>query len=144
VPRETEFRECSSLQLRPARRGIAAPSKLQRLQSWSTGITENILLEIHNTDLLFAAALRSSDQQHRHNHHNEISSKYTSGHQSGTGQSVQAENVNNNATDNMLLAFTMVPKIVTELSDAAREKENVAITTKAVFRLLTNNANNTS
>jgi hypothetical protein len=39
VPRETDLRVCHNLlQLRPARRGIVAPSKLQRLQSCKTGI----------------------------------------------------------------------------------------------------------
>jgi hypothetical protein len=64
VPRETELREGPNLlQLQHARRGIAAPSKLQRLQSCKTGITaqkepagdntgvsrRDVLLEIHNT-----------------------------------------------------------------------------------------------
>jgi hypothetical protein len=37
----------------------------------------------------------------------------------------------------MLLAFSMVQKIVTELLDAAREEEKV-VTTKSLFRLLKN------
>jgi hypothetical protein len=77
VSRETKLGDCPNfLQLRPARRGIAAPSKLLRLQSCKAGITaqeepagnntgfsrENILLEIRNTDRSFSAALRGSDQ----------------------------------------------------------------------------------
>jgi hypothetical protein len=57
---------------------------------------------------------------------------------------VQAKNVNSNAMDDMFLAFTMVQQIMTELSGAVTEKEKVAITTKAVFRLLKNNVNNSS
>jgi hypothetical protein len=57
---------------------------------------------------------------------------------------VQAESVNNNVMDNMFLAFTMVQQIMTELSGAMIENENVALITKAVFRLLKNNANNSS
>jgi hypothetical protein len=51
---------------------------------------------------------------------------------------VQAKNVNINETD-MFLAF-----IMTELSDAATEKEMVAVITKAVFRLSKNNVDNSS
>jgi hypothetical protein len=57
---------------------------------------------------------------------------------------VQAENVNISATDNAFLAFTVVQQIVTELSGAAAEKAKFGITTKAVFSLLKNNANNSS
>jgi hypothetical protein len=38
----------------------------------------------------------------------------------------------------------MVQQIMTELSGAVTEKENVAVITKAVFRLLKNNANKSS
>jgi hypothetical protein len=76
VSRETELRESLNLpQLRPARWEIAAPSKLQRLQSWKTGITRQektpgsetwIFFSKYTTsDRFFAAALRSSDQQRR-------------------------------------------------------------------------------
>jgi hypothetical protein len=77
-------------------------------------------------DRTFTAALRSSDQQHRqqpsqqkpatvfrkntHRDTNEI-----------PGQSVQAKNVNINATD-MFLAVTAVQQIMTELCGAATEK----------------------
>jgi hypothetical protein len=54
---------------------------------------------------------------------------------------VQAKNVNINAID-VFLALTMVQQ--TELSGAATEKEKVTGITKAVFRLLKNNANNSS
>jgi hypothetical protein len=58
---------------------------------------------------------------------------------------VQAKNVNSNAMDNdMFLAFTMVQQIMTVLSGAETEKEKTAIINKAVFRLLKNNANNSS
>jgi hypothetical protein len=56
---------------------------------------------------------------------------------------VQAKNVNSNTVhDDMFLAFTMVQQIMTELSGAAKERENVAVVTKAVFGLFKNNANN--
>jgi hypothetical protein len=71
-----------------------------------------------------------------------VRKKYTSEHQSNL-RSVQAESVNINAMD-VFLPFTMVQQIMTELSDAAIEKENVAVITKAVFKLLKNNANNSS
>jgi hypothetical protein len=38
----------------------------------------------------------------------------------------------------------MVQQIMTELSDAVTKKEKVAIISKAVFRLLKNNANKSS
>jgi hypothetical protein len=57
---------------------------------------------------------------------------------------VQAKDVNINETDEVFLAFTMVQQIMTELSGAVTGKENVAVTTKSVFRLLKNNANNDS
>jgi hypothetical protein len=41
----------------------------------------------------------------------------------------------------MFLTFTMAQQIMTQLSGAATEKEKVVIKTKAVFRLLKNNAN---
>jgi hypothetical protein len=44
----------------------------------------------------------------------------------------------------MVLVFTMVQQIMTELSGAATEKEKFAVITKAVFRLLKNNANNST
>jgi predicted rRNA methylase YqxC with S4 and FtsJ domains len=58
-------------------------------------------------------------------------------------QSMQAKNVNINAMD-VFLAFTMVQQIMTELSGAMTEKEKVAVITKAVFRLLKNNASDGS
>jgi hypothetical protein len=54
---------------------------------------------------------------------------------------VQAKKVNINATDDVFLAFTMVQPIMTELSGAMTEKEKDAAITKALFRLLKNNAN---
>jgi hypothetical protein len=58
---------------------------------------------------------------------------------------VKAKNVYSNAMDgHMFLAFTMVQQIVTELSGTATEKEKVAVITDAVFRLLKNNASNSS
>jgi hypothetical protein len=51
--------------------------------------------------------------------------------------------VNSNATGDVFLAFTVVQQTMTGLSGAATVKVKVAVTTKAVFRLL-NNANNSS
>jgi hypothetical protein len=56
-----------------------------------------------------------------------------------SGQSVQANVVNNNAMDDMYVAFTRVQQIMTELSGAASEEEKVSIITKAVFNLLKHN-----
>jgi hypothetical protein len=51
---------------------------------------------------------------------------------------------NSNAMDDISPAFTMVQQIMTELSGAATEQEKVAVITKAVLRMLKNNANNSS
>jgi hypothetical protein len=56
---------------------------------------------------------------------------------------VLATNVNNNVTDNVFLAFTMVQQIKTQLS-IVTEREKAAVITKAGFKLLKNNANNSS
>jgi hypothetical protein len=96
-----------------------------------------------------AVELRSSDQQlplqpsqqkqqqptgkNTHHNTNQISS-----------HSVQAKNININATDAAFIAFTVVQQIMTELFGAAIEKEKFAVITKAVFRLLKSNANNSS
>jgi hypothetical protein len=42
----------------------------------------------------------------------------------------------------MFLAFVLVQQVMAEFSGAATEKEKVVVITKAVFRLLKNNANN--
>jgi hypothetical protein len=160
VSRETELRQHSILpQLRPARRGIAA----QRLQSCKTGITaqkepagnkigseKRTFFSKCTPDQSLTTALRSSDQQNQqqpsppqqqqllgNNMHQDTNQT--------SGQSVQVKNVNSNAMDgDMFLAFTMVQQIMTELSGAGTEKQKVAVITKAVFRLLKNNANNSS
>jgi hypothetical protein len=44
----------------------------------------------------------------------------------------------------MFFVFAMVQQIITEISGAATGKEEVAVITKAVFRLLKNNANKSS
>lgn len=111
-PRKTELRMCPNpLQLRPARRRISAPSKLQRLQSCKTGITAQkepattpasagrMLLSIYITlDRSFRAALRSSDQQHRQPQQTSGKNTHQNTNQM-SGQSVQAKNVNSNAAD---------------------------------------------
>jgi hypothetical protein len=61
-----------------------------------------------------------------------------------SGQSVHAKSVNITAMDDVFLAFTTMQQIMTELSGAVTEKEKVAVITKAMFRLLKNNANNSS
>jgi hypothetical protein len=57
---------------------------------------------------------------------------------------LQAKNVNINAMDKVFRAFIKVQHIMSELSGAATEKENVAVITKAVFRPLKSNANSSS
>jgi hypothetical protein len=56
-----------------------------------------------------------------------------------SGQSMQANVVNNNAMDDVYVAFTMMQQIMTGLSGAASEEEKVAVITKAVFNLLKHN-----
>jgi hypothetical protein len=60
-----------------------------------------------------------------------------------SGQSVQAKNVNSNATDDMLAVVTMMQQIMIGLSGAATE-EQVAIKIKLVFSLLQGNGNKSS
>jgi hypothetical protein len=95
----------------------------------------------------FTAAIRSYNQQHwqqpTQQKHKQSSGRNT--HQDTnqiSGQSVQANNINISATDNVFLAFTVVQQIMTELPGAVTEKG--AVITKAVFRLLKNKANNSS
>jgi hypothetical protein len=57
---------------------------------------------------------------------------------------VEAKNTHSNATDGMLLAFTMVQQYMKELSGAATEKETISVITKAAFRLFKKNANSSS
>jgi hypothetical protein len=52
-----------------------------------------------------------------------------------SGQSMQEDILNSNAMD-MFVAFTMVQQIMTRLSGAASEEEEVSIITKSVFNLL--------
>jgi hypothetical protein len=104
----------------------------QRLQSCKTGITvqkkpagdqtrvsrENILLKIHNTQSIICccspqlwtaslATTTSAQQQQSSGHPGQKVTNQTS------GQSVQAKKVNSNATNDMFLAFTIVPQIMT-------------------------------
>jgi hypothetical protein len=149
VPRETELRECTNLlQLRPAIRGITTPSKLQRLQSCKIGIieqketvgnnngvsTEDVPLKIHNSVSIIGCC--SSQIQ-------SAASAATITTNKISGWSVQAKNVNINAMD-VFLAFDMVQQIMTEFIGAVTEREMIAVLTKAVFKLLKNNTNNSS
>jgi hypothetical protein len=52
---------------------------------------------------------------------------------------MQEENVNSNAMDDMIVAFTMEQQIMTGLSSDASEEEKVSIITKSVFILLKRN-----
>jgi hypothetical protein len=56
-----------------------------------------------------------------------------------SGQSMQANVVNNNSMDDMYFLFTMVQQILTGLSGAASEEETVLVITKAAFSLLKHN-----
>jgi hypothetical protein len=108
------------LQLRPARREIAAPVTLQRLRNYSAVGTcgrqhrgqqgGRFFSKYTTPDRSFVAALRSSDRQQPwqkklHRDTNQIA-----------GQPVQAKNVTINATDYVFLAFTMVKQITTACS----------------------------
>jgi hypothetical protein len=128
------------LQLRPARRGIAAPSKLQMLQSCKTGIraqkepagrqhhdqqgehsSRNTQHPIDHSLLLFAALTSSN---HHNKNRNSLQGKIRI-RTPITSQVSQFERANNSATnarDDVFLAFTMVQQIMTELSGAATEK----------------------
>jgi hypothetical protein len=127
-----------------ARWEIAAPSKLQRLQSCKRGITEkepvgdktgvsreNILLETYNIrsniySLPLSAATISNISG---NHHNKNTNSLQETSQTSS-QSVQAKKVNSNAMDEMFAACTMVQQIITDLSGAATEEEKVVIIIK--------------
>jgi hypothetical protein len=106
--------------------------------------SQNTQHPIDYSALLFAAPISSIGSSHRNKINNLLQENNT--HQETiqtSGQSVQAKTVNINATD-MFLAFTVVQQIMTVLSGAATEKENVAVITKAAFRLLKNTANSSS
>jgi hypothetical protein len=139
VPRETGL--CPNLlQLQHARRGIAAPSKLQRLQSCktgiiaqkgqkgpagnSTGVSRRTFFSKYITSdrsfaLLFAAPSQQEQQQSSGKNKQQDTNQTSD-------QSAQAQNVNSNATD-LFPAFTMAQQRMTELSGAATEKEKVAV-----------------
>jgi hypothetical protein len=53
---------------------------------------------------------------------------------------VEAINININATEDVFLAFSVMQQTMTEFSGVATEKERLLLMTKAVFRLLKNNA----
>jgi hypothetical protein len=56
-----------------------------------------------------------------------------------SGQSMQANVANSNAMDDMYVAFTMVQQIMTGLSGAASEEEEVSVVIKVAFSLLKHN-----
>jgi exopolysaccharide biosynthesis protein len=118
-PHSASYRGCSH-----AKQELQRRRKLRAKTSASKYATQ---------DRAFASALRSSEQQHpqqpSQKNGNSLQDKNThqdTNHQI-SGQSVQAENVNINATDGVLLAFAMVQQVMTKLSGAATEKENVAV-----------------
>jgi hypothetical protein len=93
--------------------------------------------------------LRRSDQQHQQQpskQKQQQSSDRNKHYETSqiSGVSVHANNVNINATDDPFLAFTMVQQNMTDFSGAATEKEKATVITKAVCRLLKNNAKNSS
>jgi hypothetical protein len=107
----------------------------------NTGVSkEDVPLEIHNT----RSTIRCCSSQLRSAANittkaaTVFREKYKPGHQSNLR--LVCANVNINATADVFLAFTAVQQTATELSGAATEKEKVAVITKAVIRLLKNNA----
>jgi hypothetical protein len=77
-------------------------------------------------DRSFAAALRSSEQQHQQP--SQQNHQQSSGHQVNKQtslQSLQAKNVNSNVKDNMFIAFTMVQQIMAELSVLCQKKKRL-------------------
>jgi hypothetical protein len=106
-------------------------------------------LKFTTPDRSFTGVLCNSDQQHpqQPSQQKQQQSSGKNMHQDTSqisGQSVQAKNVNVNATDDVFLAFTMEQQIMMELSGAATEKEKVSVITEAVLGLLKNNASNSS
>jgi hypothetical protein len=57
---------------------------------------------------------------------------------------MQEEMLKSNAMDHMFVAFTVVQQIMTGLSSAASEEENVSIITKTSFSLLKHNGGQSS
>jgi hypothetical protein len=127
--------------------------KLQKLHSCKTGITaqkepagdnrgnrEDALLEIHNIrSIILCYPLQPSQQKQQQSSEKKIRISTPIKYQVSRRR---VKKVNSNTTD-MFPAFTMSQNM-TELSGAATEKEKFAVTTKALFRLLKNNANNSS
>jgi hypothetical protein len=142
---------------RPARRGIAAPSKIQRQQSCKIGITaqkepagdntgigrEDVLLEIHYRKSI----IRSSNQQHpqqtsQHKQQQPLGKNTHQNTKQVSGQLLQANSINISATDDVFRAFTVVQKIMSAVRLC--DKRKFAVMTKAVCRLLKNNTKNSS
>jgi hypothetical protein len=126
---------------RPAKIGIK--KRRRKLLSNNTGVSQhgghssrNTQHLIDHSPLPFAASISS-------NHHNRTSKfrgEKKKTHQNKnkiSGQSVQAKNVNINAMDDMLLVFTVVRHIMTELSGVTTGNEKVAVITKPPYRLET-------
>jgi hypothetical protein len=106
--------------------------------------SRNTQQPIDHSLLLFAARI-SSIGSNCHNKNSLRGEKNT--HQDThqiSGQTAEAKNVNINTTDDGLLAFTMVQQIMIELSGAMTKIEKCPVITKVVFRLMKNNANNSS
>jgi hypothetical protein len=59
--------------------------------------------------------------------------------QQPTGQSVPAQNVNNEHLDNMLRVVTIVQQIMTEFNGAVSEEEKIVAITKIVLNLMKQN-----
>jgi delta 1-pyrroline-5-carboxylate dehydrogenase len=153
VPRETELSECPNLlQLRSAigesphsasYRGCSlAKQELQRRRNLRAKASAS---NYATPDRAVSSALCRSEQQPSQKMATDFKKKNT--HQDTnqiSGQSVQAKNVNINATDLVFLAFTTVQQTMTKLSGVATEKEKVAVITEDVLRLLKNITNNSS
>jgi hypothetical protein len=69
-----------------------------------------------------ATSAATITKKHRNSHQEKNTHQDTN---QTSGQSVQATNVNINATDDMFLAFSMVQQIMTELSGTATEKKRL-------------------
>jgi hypothetical protein len=96
----------------------------------------------------FAAALRGSGDQQQQPQANQVpvAPTPTTGRQNiraptlqQTGQSVQAPLLNSQPVDNMLKVVTVVQQIMTEVSGAQSQEEQIVAITKIVLKLMNQN-----
>jgi hypothetical protein len=131
-PHPTNYRGCSYAKEELQRR------KNQRISN--QGSSGRTFSKYTTPEQSFASALRSSVESKQPSENQKESAGPQKKHvaNKASGQSMQVEIVNSNAMD-MFVAFTMVQQIMTGISSAASEEENVSIIIKSVFNLLKRN-----